>query len=168
MHGLRVVRSIGLIATSLLFGRCAPPAAPPFDARAEAAKLAQRDVEWANVATEGKDVDKTVSYWTDDAVLMDAGQTIQGKEAIRAFVTRSFSTPGFKIHWVSEKPILSPDGKMAYMRAVTDLTVPGPKNAPITVHLQGYTIWRVDADGQWRCVVDIGTEAPTAVAPTKA
>jgi ketosteroid isomerase-like protein len=167
MRPHREARSI-LVAASLLFGACATPAAPPFDATAESAKLLQRDVEWADAAAAGKDVDKVVSYWTDDAVLMDPGQTpIQGKQAIRAFVTGSFNTPGFKIHWVSEKPTFSPDGKMAYMRGLTELTVPGPKSGTVTVHLQGYTIWRIDADGQWRCVVDIGAEAPAAAAPAK-
>ncbi len=40
---------------------------------------------------------------------------IEGKTAIRAFVTASLKIPGFKIHWVSEKPVFSPDGKMAYV-----------------------------------------------------
>ena len=105
-----------------------------FDATAESAKLLQRDVEWADAAAAGKDVDKIVSYWTDDAVLMDPGQpVIQGKQAIRAFITASLNTPGFKIHWVSEKPTFSPDGKMAYMRGLTELTVPGPKSGTVTV-----------------------------------
>jgi ketosteroid isomerase-like protein len=168
MRPHRVDRSIRLVAASLLFSACATPAPPPFDATAESAKLLQRDAEWADLAMAGKDVEKIVSYWTDDAVLMDPGQpTIQGKQAIRAFVTASVNTPGFKIHWVSEKPTFSPDGKMAYMRGLTDLNVPGPKSGTVTVHLQGYTIWRIDADGQWRCVVDIGTEAPAPAAPAK-
>jgi len=63
--------------------------------------------------------------------------------------------------------LFSPDGKMAYLRSANEMTVPGPHGAPTTVHLQGYTIWRMDTDGQWRCVVDLGTEAPTAAAPAK-
>jgi hypothetical protein len=59
----------------------------------------------------------------------------------------------------------SPDGKMACMRAAAVMTV--PKGAPITTHLRGYTIRRIDADGQWRCVVDIGTEAPNPPAAPK-
>ena len=29
--------------------------------------LLRRDAEWADLATKGKDIDKIVSYWTDDA-----------------------------------------------------------------------------------------------------
>ena len=53
----------------------------------------------------------------------------------------------------------SPDGKMACMRGADEMTVPGPKGEPVTMHLQGYSVWRKDADGQWRCAVDIATEA---------
>jgi uncharacterized protein (TIGR02246 family) len=151
---------------SLLLGACAPTTRPAFDPTAESAKLLQRDAEWADAATAGKDIDKIVAYWTDDAVLMVPGQpAVEGKPAIRAFVTASLNTPGFKIHWVSRNPTFSPGGKMAYLRAATEMTVPGPQGAPTTVHLQGYTIWRMDTDGQWRCVVDLGTEAPVAAAP---
>ena len=62
---------------------------------------------------------------------------IEGKQAIRAYVEASLKTPGFKIHWVSEKPVFSPDGKLAYVRGTDDLTMPGPNGTPITTHLRG-------------------------------
>ncbi len=155
-----------LAAALWLLAACAPSAPPPFDATAEAVKLLQRDAEWADLATAGKDVDKIVSYWTGDAVVMEPGQpAVVGKQAIRAFVTASLSTPGFKIHWVSQAPTFSPDGKMAYMRGTDEMAVPGPKGAPITLHLQGYSIWQKEPDGQWRCSVDIATEAAPPGAP---
>ena len=153
---------------ALLLAACAQPAPPAFDATSESAKLMQRDAEWADAATAGKDVEKILSYWSDDAVVMEPGQpAVEGKAALRAMVTASFAAPGFKIHWVSEKPTFSPDGRMAYMRGSDEMTMPGPSGAPMTLHLQGYSIWRKDADGQWRCVVDIGTEKPPQTAPTK-
>lgn len=139
-----------------------------FDPAAEQAKLLRRDAEWADLASAGKDVEKIVSYWSDDAVLIFPGQPVlEGKTAIRAYVTESLKTPGFKIHWVSEKPVFSPDGKLAYMRGNDELTVPGPNGAPVTVHLRGISIWRLDADGQWRCVVDIANEQPPAAPVAK-
>jgi ketosteroid isomerase-like protein len=30
----------------------------------------------------------------------------------------------------------------------------------MTLHLRGIAIWRLEADGQWRCVVDIANEEP--------
>jgi len=123
----------------------------------------QRDAEWANLATAGKDIEKIVSYWSDNAVLIFPGQPVlEGKTAIRAYVTSSLNTPGFKIHWVSQKPVFSPDGKLAYMRATDELTLPGPNGTSMTLHLRGLSIWRVDPNGQWYCVVDIANEEPPA------
>lgn len=127
-----------------------------FDAATEEAKLLRIDAEWADLATAGKDVDKIVSYWSDDAVLILQGQpVISGKKAIREYVTSCLSNPVFKIHWKSTKPTFSPDGKMAYMPGTDEMTVPGPDGAPMTLHLRGIAIWRLDPDGNWRCVVDI-------------
>ena len=131
-----------------------------FDPAAEEAKLLRRDAEWADLATAGTDVDKIVSYWSDDAVLIMPGQPlVEGKAAIRAYVAASFKDPNFKIHWKSSKATFSPDGKMAYMPGTDEMTVTGP-NGPMTLHLRGVAIWRVDSDGQWRCVVDISNEEP--------
>jgi len=134
-----------------------------FDPTTEGEKLLRRDAEWSDLATAGKDVDKVVSYWSDDAVLIFPGQPVlEGKTAIRAYVTASFNTPGFELHWVSQKPVFSPDGKFAYMRGTSQLTVPGPNGSPMTLHLRGISVWRFDSDGQWRCVVDISNEETPA------
>jgi hypothetical protein len=88
-----------------------------FDPVIEQARLLHQDAEWADLASVGKDVDKIVSYWSDDAILIFPGQPVlEGKPAIRAYVEASLKTPGFKIHWVSQKPVFSPDGKLAYTR----------------------------------------------------
>src|SRR6266550_3612849 len=153
-------RHLPLLASLFLIVSCSHR---DFDPLAEQAKLLRRDAEWADLASAGKDVEKIVSYWSDDAVLIFPGQPVlEGKAVIRAYVAASLNTPGFKIHWVSEKPVFSPDGKMAYMCGTNDLTVPGPNGTPMTLHLRGISVWRIDSDGQWRCVVDISNEQPPA------
>jgi ketosteroid isomerase-like protein len=146
------------LQSSILLVGCAPKA---FNAAAEGRKLLQRDAEWAQAATDGKDIDRIVSYWADDAVVIEPGQNAyEGKAAIRAYVTASLQTPGFSIHWVSSNPVFSPDGMMAYMRGTDEMTVPGPNGALMTLHTQGVSIWRRDPDGVWLCVVDIANELP--------
>jgi ketosteroid isomerase-like protein len=51
---------------------------------------------------------------------------------------------------------------MAYMSGTDEITVPAPNGALMTVHMRGVSIWRRDADGEWRCVVDIANEPPPA------
>jgi ketosteroid isomerase-like protein len=142
--------------------------AAAFDAQTEGQLLLARDAEWATTASEGRDVEKAASYWADDAVIIPQGQpVIEGKPAIRAFVTNVFHTPGFHIHWVSEKPVFSPDGNLAYLRSTTMTTVPSADGKPINILSRGITVWRRDIDGQWRCIVDIWNDAPKASAPAK-
>ena len=152
------------LVTLVVAGACARP---PFDLAAERQKLLRRDAEWADAAAAGQDLEKIVSYWSDDALVIEPGQPIyEGKAAIRAYVAASLKIPGFKIHWVSEKPVFSPDGNMAYMPGVDEMTVPGPNGALVTVHMRGISVWRRDPDGEWRCVVDIANEPPPAAATT--
>ena len=133
-----------------------------FDPTTEGEALLRQDAQWADLAAAGKNVDKVVSYWSDDAIVIFPGQpTLEGKAAIRAYVTACFQTPGFKIHWVSEKPTFSPDGKFAYMRGSNEVTVPGPDGRAMTLHSRGVSIWRLESDDHWRCVLDISNEAPS-------
>jgi ketosteroid isomerase-like protein len=155
------MQSARLILAGTMMSMVAGCAALPFDPATEGQKLMRRDAEWADAASAGKDVDRIVSYWSDDATVIPQGQPVaQGKAAIRAFVTSSLQIPGFKIHWVSEKVTFSPDGKLAYMHGTNTMTVPGPTGAPMTLTGRGITIWRLEPDGQWRCVVDIWNDPP--------
>lgn len=149
-------------ALALLLIACAQPS---FDAATESRKLLARDAEWAEVARAGQDVEKTVSYWADDALVVPPGQpVVEGKAAIRDFVAKGFDTPGFSIHWKSEKPVFSSDGKLAYMRSTNTTTVPGLDGKTITLPGRGVTVWRLEPDGQWRCVVDIWNDPPPPAA----
>jgi len=148
------------VALLLFVAACATS---KFDAATEEKKLLLRDAEWAQLASAGTDIDKTVAYWSDDALIIpQAGRIVEGKAAIRAMVAYSFKTPGFSIHWRSEQVQFSPDGKMAYMRSTTDFTVPGPNGTVLSQPSRGITVWRLEADGQWRCVVDIWNDPPRA------
>ena len=133
-------------------------ARPPFDASAESQKLLRRDAEWSAAAA-GKDVEKALSYFADDAVMMEPGEPAhEGKADIRKYVTGLLHTPGFSIRWVSEGPVFSPSGNMAYLRGANETTVPGPAGSVTTLHLRGVSIWRRELDGEWRCVADIGND----------
>jgi ketosteroid isomerase-like protein len=155
MNGFRIIT---LLMIAICASGCRPPA---FDAAAEAAKVTQRDADWSKVSFEGRDIEGIVSYWSDDAHVLQPGlPPIDGKAAIRAFVTASLKIPGFKIHWISEKPVFSPDGKMAYLMSAVETTAPGANGALEITHGRSLTIWTPDADGQWHCVFDISNDAP--------
>lgn len=150
-------RLVLLVAVGLLAG-CSRST---FDVAADRVSLLKRDAEWADAASNGKDVEKIISYWTDDALVVPPGQpVVEGKAAIRAFVADSLKIPGFKIHWVSKEVSFSPDGQLAYMRGTNETTVPGPDGKLMTIPGRSVTVWRREPDGQWRCAVDIWNAPP--------
>jgi ketosteroid isomerase-like protein len=122
----------------------------------------ETDQAWSQAASEGKDVEKVVAYWTDDAVIVPSGAPIiSGKAAIRDYVTQSFAIPGFKISWKTLDAAVSADGTMGYTTAESSFTVPGPDGKLQTQTGRGVAIWRRGTDGQWQCVYDTwnhGTE----------
>src|SRR5438477_447 len=64
---MQVSRYLSLILLALALDSCSQR---DFDFKTEGEKLLRRDAEWADLATAGKDVEKVVSYWSDDAVLV--------------------------------------------------------------------------------------------------
>src|SRR5690349_7104558 len=84
-----------LLAAALSVAGCARPV----DQAAEAERLMQTSREWSQVAQSG-DIDRTLSYWTDDAVVIAPGEPERrGKAAIRAYLEASQQVPGFAIRW---------------------------------------------------------------------
>lgn len=164
MAAAQALKRVRLLGLGFMMGTagCAPHAP---DLAAEAQRLSARDQEWARLAAAGQDVEQTASYWSDDAVIVPQGQpVVEGKAAIRAFVAGAFHTPGLHISWKSSQPAFSPDGKFAYLRGTNTLTMPGPDGQPLTLTGRSLTLWRRDADGQWRCILDMWNDPPVSEA----
>jgi ketosteroid isomerase-like protein len=86
------------------------------DLAAEKARLLQRDAEWVLAGSEGRDVERILSFWTDDAVVLPPDlPAIVGKAALRQYVESSLQVPGFRITWSTDEAVLSPDGQFAYL-----------------------------------------------------
>jgi uncharacterized protein (TIGR02246 family) len=117
--------------------------------------------DWSEVASTG-DVDKTVSYWADDALVMSAGQPpLKGKPAIRQMVDESFKMPGFRISWQPETVEVSESGDMAYMIENSQVSFTDSTGKPVTLKNKAVSIWRKQPDGSWKNIVDISTPDPT-------
>ena len=87
------------LAASVLAGAACASASRPSDVEAEIRRL---DAEWSRAA-ESRDVERAVSFWSDDAVVFPPGSPpVEGKAAIREFVTKSLQTPGFSISWKTD------------------------------------------------------------------
>ena len=133
------------------------------DLDSERTKLLRGDAEWAALASEGRDVEAILSYWTHDAVVLPPGlPAVIGKPALREYIQGSLQIPGFSITWSSPDVAFSPDGNLAYMFSENSVTMNGADGNPATTAGRAVTIWRREPDGEWRCAVDIWNAAPAA------
>lgn len=125
------------------------------DSKAEGEKLMQISREWSRSAATDS-VEKTLSYWADDAVVMSPGQPpLKGKKAIREMVEGTAKIPGFKISWEPLSVSIAKSGDMAYMIEQNQITVNDSLGKPVTEFNKGVTIWRKETDGSWKNIVDI-------------
>ena len=147
-----------LLLVSFVLLSCQPATV---DLKAEESAILKTDSTWAALAGEGKDVEKIISYWTDDAVVMSPGEEpVRGKDALRKMVGDMSNIPGFSISWKSSDVHFSPDGKMAYMYGENIFSMNDSTGKKISIPGRGYTVWRKEADGSWKCVVDIWNNPP--------
>ena len=129
--------------------------------RDERAALLERDREWSAVASQGEDVERILSFWTEDAKVFPAGMpVVEGKPSIREFVTGSLSVPGFKISWEPAEVVVSPSGEMGYTTGRNHVTAPDADGKLQTEDGRYVTVWRREPDGEWRCVIDFWNAVP--------
>src|SRR5215208_1987007 len=130
------------------------------DLERERQRLLERDAEWAAVASEGREVERILSFWSDDARVFAPGlPPFIGKTALRSYVEGALAIPGFRITWTTSEASLSPDGQLAYLLSTNAVTMPGPDGLPVTSHGRAVTVWRRDSD-EWRCTLDIWNDGP--------
>lgn len=110
---------------------------------------------WSNAVATGN-VDKIVSYWTDDAVVMMPGEPLRrGKAQIRAYVAASLKTPGFSISWEPLEGVISPSGDIGYLIERDHLTFPDGHGGIAKWNGRGVTVWKKQPDGSWKDAIDI-------------
>ena len=133
------------------------------DLERERQRLLQRDADWASLSSEGQEIERILSFWTDDARVYPPGlPVLHGKAALRSYVENALGIPGFHITWSSIDAFLSPDGELGYVLSVNAVTLPGAGGQLVTTRGRAVTVWRREPDGEWRCAVDIWNEDPAA------
>ncbi len=153
-----------VISLAALLALAVSGCAPQVDVEADKAAIRDlTDVQWLNAA-QAKDVDTALSYYADEASVMPPNATIlTGKEAIRARHLEVYSRPGFAITWQTTKIEVSRAGDLAYTIGTFELTVNDAEGNPVTTVSKYVTVWKKQADGQWKVVADIfNRDAPAA------
>ena len=81
-------------------------------------------------------------------------------------MTTLFGMPGFSIMWEASSAHVSEGGDLGYTLGTYEMTLDDPDGNPATVVGKYLTVWRQQADGQWKVTADIFNEdaPPSAMA----
>ena len=158
------MRSIPVVAfaTALLLGGCAgnggstPSAADTAKAH-DAAVQALKDTEaaWVN-DIRSRDVEKWVSYYTDDAsLLMVNAPVATGKDAIRNLLGPLMSDPAFALQFSASRVEVAASNDLGFTQGTYSMTMTDPKTKkPMTEKGKYLTVFRRQPDGSWKSVED--------------
>ena len=129
----------------------------PVDTRAaDERAIREADSTWSRTAA-AKDLEGTVSYYASDASMFQANAPIaNGLEAIRkAWSQDLFATPGYALSWRTTKVEVSRGGDLGYASGTYEFTFNDAKGMPVTYRGKYVEVWKKQADGAWKVVVDI-------------
>jgi uncharacterized protein (TIGR02246 family) len=158
--------ALPLLLASAFLVSCGAPSA---DLTAEEKTIQALDEQWSTAASKN-DVDATVSFYADDAVVLGPNSSIaKDKKSIRDGWVAMLA-PGNQLTWKQTKTELAKSGELGYSYGTYQLTMKDPKGGPDTKDTGKFLeIWKKQADGKWKCIVDTyNSDLPPAPAPAPA
>jgi ketosteroid isomerase-like protein len=143
------------IGIAAILGGCASARIAPMTGR----ELVGLDERWATATVEG-DVDRIMTFWSDNATLYPEGHPpVYGKPAIREFIERRQSRPGSRITWTPCCAGIEEGGSMAYTLGEGSASVVDDAGVARELHGRFVAIWRKEGS-EWRCTVKCWNASP--------
>ena len=143
-----------LTITSLFVCRLSLSASSPVDSLAAEAAARKADADWAAAASTPS-VDAWMSFYAADAiVLLPNDQLASGKELVRQTVTRLLALPHLSVAWRPIEVKVPRSGDLAFLIAAYELRFDDSHGAPVADRGRRLEIWRKQAGGTWKCIVD--------------
>ena len=121
------------------------------------------DAEFSKAA-ESKDVDKTVSYYADDAVVMPPNSaTVNLKDGVRSLWKDLFAAAGVSISWKATKVEVAKSGDVGFVSGTYEFTMNDANGKPVNDRGKYLEVWEKQPDGKWKCSADMwNSDLPAA------
>ena len=138
------------------------------DTKAIEQTLRDLDDQWSTAAG-AKDLEKTVSFYSADAIVMPPNApAVTTKEAIRKVWQDLLGAPGLVIKWRTTKVEVATSGDLACLSGTYELTMNDPSGRPINDQGKYVVVWEKQSDGKWKCGTDIwNSDLPAAASAEK-
>ena len=150
---LRRTLQLTLITSVLLGSSCAPPTAPDTRAADEPA-IRALDEQWSATAAKN-DLDGTVAFYSDDAVLLPPNAPIARDQKSIRESWAGLLGPNTAVSWKVSKVEVAKSGEIGYLYGTYQLSIKDPKGGP-AINDTGklLEVWKKQSDGKWKCIVD--------------
>jgi ketosteroid isomerase-like protein len=162
---MRTALLLVLIPSAFVNTSCTPSAAGDNRA-ADASAIQALDEQWSATAARN-DLNGTVAFYADDAALLPPNAPIAtDRKSIRESWAALLG-PNTAVSWKVSKVEAAKSGELGYLYGTYSLSVQDPKGGP-PVRDSGklVEVWKKQADGNWKCIVDTyNSDLPAAPAP---
>ena len=129
--------------------------------------LRDLDAKWS-AAAGAKDVDKTVSYYAADAIVMPPNASrAMTKETIRSAWKEMLTSPGAAITWKATKVEVAKAGDLAYVSGTYEQLMTDASGNQAKDRGKYVEIFKKQTDGTWKVIVDIWNSDLPAPAPSE-
>ena len=144
---------IKMLVLTLTLGLAAAGICMAGDTKAEQS-LRDTDAAWSKAAA-SKDLDKTLSYYSDDATVLPPNTSAATtKEAIRKIWQDMLASPSFVISWKATKVEVAKSGDLGFVSGTYELTMHDASGKPVNDHGKYVEVWEKKSDGKWKCGTD--------------
>jgi uncharacterized protein (TIGR02246 family) len=121
---------------------------------ADEAAIRAASAAWSQAAT-AKDLDKTVSFYADDALILpDKAPVVSGNEGIRKNWTALLALSGPGLSWKTGSVQVARSGDIAYETGAYDLITTDKKGKSTDTKGKYVVVWRKQNDASWKVVID--------------
>ena len=130
--------------------------------------LRELDAQWSKIAG-AKDLDATVAFYTDDAVVMPGDAPVAKTRQTIRDAWAPMLAPNASVSWQVNQAEVARSGDVGYARGVYQLVMKDAAGKATTELGKFLEVWKKQADGKWKCAVDsFSADAPPAApAPEK-
>jgi uncharacterized protein (TIGR02246 family) len=144
---------LGALLTFAL-AACAPSPEPDPRPAAEAA-IRKLDNDWSTAA-QTLNPDAWMAFYSEDATLLPPNEKQPtSRTGIRKTIAELLSLPGLQISWRPAKIEVARSGELAYLYGSYTMSFDGEKGKPrVTDEGKILEVWKKQADGSWKCIVD--------------
>jgi ketosteroid isomerase-like protein len=135
------------------------------DLTAVEATVRKADADWA-AAARTVSVDAWIAFYAAEAVVrLPDDHLASDKEGVRHSVSRLLALPHLSVAWSPIKVEVARSGEQALLIEAYELRFGDSRGVPVTDRGRRLEIWKKEADGIWKCVVDTwNLDEPNAAA----